>query len=75
MVYVNFVLFVLEFLNIVFVLKVLNTNIFEILELINIRVEVDFLINIGSNIIFNSLIENFNIEYFFLGVIIDIVLL
>lgn len=68
-------MFVLEFLNIVFVLKVLNINIFEIFELINIRVEVDFLINIGSNIIFNSLIENFNIEYFFLGVIIDIVLL
>lgn len=68
-------MFVLEFLNIVFVLKVLNINIFEIFELINIRVEVDFLINIGSNIIFNSLIESFNIEYFFLGVIIDIVLL
>lgn len=68
-------MFVLEFLNIVFVLKVLNINIFEIFELINIRVEVDFLINIGSNIIFNSLIENFNMEYFFLGVIIDIVLL
>lgn len=68
-------MFVLEFLNIVFVLKVLNINIFEIFELINIRVEVDFLIKIGSNIIFNSLIENFNIEYFFLGVIIDIVLL